>query len=107
MGKEILKLQNGSDIRGIAMNGVEGEDVNLTRYNALAIGAAFAHWLGFKTGKNSFDLKICVGRDPRITGPDLADALMSGMAYLGVQDSLLHQQCTCRQLCRTTNLMER
>ena len=31
MGKEILKLQNGSDIRGIAMNGVEGEDVNLTR----------------------------------------------------------------------------
>ena len=27
MGKEILKLQNGSDIRGIAMNGVEGEDV--------------------------------------------------------------------------------
>lgn len=87
MGKEILKLQNGSDIRGIAMNGVEGEDVNLTRYNALAIGAAFAHWLGFKVGKNSFDLKICVGRDPRITGPDLADALMSGMAYLGVQVS--------------------
>ena len=78
MGKEILKLQNGSDIRGIAMNGVEGEDVNLTRYNALAIGAAFAHWLGFKVGKNSFDLKICVGRDPRITGPDLADSLMSG-----------------------------
>ena len=63
MGKEILKLQNGSDIRGIAMNGVDGEDVHLTRYNALAIGAAFAHWLGFKVGKNSFDLKICVGRD--------------------------------------------
>ena len=51
MGKEILKLQNGSDIRGIAMNGVEGEDVNLTRYNALAIGAAFAHWLGFRLEK--------------------------------------------------------
>lgn len=87
MGKEIFKLQNGSDIRGIALPGVEGEEVNLTRYDALAIGASFAHWLGFKTGKNSFDLKICVGRDPRISGIDLADALMSGMAYLGVQVS--------------------
>ena len=87
MGKEILKLQNGSDIRGIAMNGVEGEDVNLTRYNALAIWRGICTLVRFQVGKNSFDLKICVGRDPRITGPDLADALMSGMAYLGVQVS--------------------
>ena len=43
MGKEIFKLQNGSDIRGIALPGVEGEEVNLTRYDALAIGASFAH----------------------------------------------------------------
>ncbi len=45
-GQRNFKASKRYDIRGIAMN-VEGEDVNLTRYNALAIGAAFAHWLGF------------------------------------------------------------
>ena len=27
--KELMKLQNGSDVRGIALEGVEGEKVNL------------------------------------------------------------------------------
>ena len=27
--KELMKLQNGSDVRGIALEGVEGEAVNL------------------------------------------------------------------------------
>ena len=27
--EELLKLQNGSDVRGIAVEGVAGEDVNL------------------------------------------------------------------------------
>lgn len=85
MGKEIFKLQNGSDIRGIAVNGIEGENINLTEADALIIGASFAHWLSFKVEKNTFDMKICVGRDPRISGNDLVDALLSGMAYLGVQ----------------------
>lgn len=85
MGKEIFELQNGSDIRGVAVEGVAGESVNLTAYDAMVIGASFAHWLSFKVGKNTFDMKICVGRDPRISGNDLTDALMSGMAYLGVQ----------------------
>ena len=28
--KELLKLKNGSDVRGVACEGIEGEHVNLT-----------------------------------------------------------------------------
>ena len=45
MGKEILKLQNGSDIRGIAAEGVAGEEVNLTALQAGVIGSSFVYWL--------------------------------------------------------------
>jgi phosphomannomutase len=83
MNKKIYELQNGSDIRGVAMPDC-GNEVNLDIYNAMSIGAAFAHWLGFKVGKNAFDLRICVGRDPRLSGKELEDALISGMSYLGV-----------------------
>ncbi|KAK7268077.1 hypothetical protein RIF29_20763 [Crotalaria pallida] len=38
---DFLRLQNGSDIRGVAVEGVEGEPVNLTEPVAEAIGAAF------------------------------------------------------------------
>lgn len=85
MNKKIYQLQNGSDIRGVALPGVEGEPVTLDEHTAMAIGASFAHWLAFKIGKNAFDLKICVGRDPRLSGKALSDALMSGMSYLGVR----------------------
>lgn len=40
-----MKLQNGSDIRGIAVAGVKGENVNLTPEIAKNIGAAFADFL--------------------------------------------------------------
>ena len=78
-----MKLQNGSDIRGIASEGVEGENVNLTPQIAKQIGYAFANWLAKKTSCQTKDLKIGVGRDSRITGPDLASALMEGIIFAG------------------------
>ena len=69
-----MKLQNGSDIRGIASEGVEGENVNLTPQIARQIGYAFANWLAKKSGCQAKDLKIGVGRDSRITGPVLLTA---------------------------------
>ena len=41
---EWKKLQNGSDIRGVALPGVEGQTVNLTPEAASFIGAAFGLW---------------------------------------------------------------
>ena len=48
-----MKLQNGSDIRGIASEGVEGENVNLTPQIARQIGYAFANWLAKKSASQA------------------------------------------------------
>ncbi len=82
---DFLKLQNGSDIRGVAIDGVPGEEVNITPEVAGAIGGAFAYWLGFKTGKNPFDLRICVGHDSRLSADSLKDGLLKGVAMFGAE----------------------
>ena len=48
---EYKKLQNGSDIRGIAIDGIDGEKPNLTPKEANHIAAGFAKWLREKTGR--------------------------------------------------------
>ena len=55
--KDFMKLQNGSDIRGIACEGIEGEHTNLTPRAAYLIGQAFAIWLMEKKG---IDLTTCI-----------------------------------------------
>ena len=47
------KLQNGSDIRGVALEGIAGQSVNLTEEVCRSIGRGFALWLCQKTGKGS------------------------------------------------------
>ena len=42
---EFLKLQNGSDIRGVAVAGVPSEEVTLTPAVVEKIGAAFVRFL--------------------------------------------------------------
>ena len=48
---EYSKLQNGSDIRGVALPLVAAEPVNLTEEAAGQIGRAFAAWLVERCGK--------------------------------------------------------
>ena len=67
---DIFKLQNGSDIRGIALNGVLGEEVNLTNEVSFKIANAFAVWLKKKTNKKN--VVITIGRDSRLSGESLA-----------------------------------
>lgn len=78
-----MKLQNGSDVRGIALEGVAGEHVNLTEDACNAIAQAFVEWLSHKTGKNAGELKIGVGRDSRVSGPALEEAVVRGMIFSG------------------------
>lgn len=80
---DLRKLQNGSDIRGIAVDGIEGEAVNLTQNAAGAIGTAFCIWLASKLDKPVFTLKICVGNDPRISGDELKAGIMMGVQMTG------------------------
>ena len=85
MVEDIKKLQNGSDIRGIACEGVAGEHVNLTEDAGNLIGGAFARWLAEKTGKNIEELKIGIGHDSRITADSLFAAAAKGIAATGAK----------------------
>ncbi|XP_020549257.1 uncharacterized protein LOC105161098 isoform X2 [Sesamum indicum] len=80
-----LKLQNGSDIRGVAVYGVEGEPVTLTEPVTEAIAAAFAAWLlDRKKPDPSKRLKVSIGHDSRISAQKLQDAVSRGLAGAGV-----------------------
>lgn len=81
--ENLLKLQNGSDIRGIAVDGVEGEKVNLTGDIANRIGQGFIAWLSKKTGKDAKNLRIGVGHDSRITADAMKTGVMAGMQSKG------------------------
>ncbi|MBQ7620465.1 MAG: phosphomannomutase/phosphoglucomutase, partial [Treponema sp.] len=84
MDEQMLKLQNGSDIRGVALEGVEGENVNLTPSIANRIGQAFAQWLSAKTKKSMDQLKVGIGMDSRISGQNLMIAVSAGLITNGV-----------------------
>jgi phosphomannomutase len=76
-------LQNGSDIRGIALEGIAGEDVNLTIQVAGKIGLAFAEFISGKLNIPVNKLHISIGRDSRISGPGLARAIIDQLLSLG------------------------
>ena len=82
---DLMKLQNGSDVRGVALEGVEGEHVNLTPEIATKIGCAFVSWLSSKSKKSAADLTIGVGRDSRVSGPAIADGLIAGILSTGAK----------------------
>ncbi len=79
------KLQNGSDIRGVALEGIAGEKVNLTPNVANILGQAFVSWLSKKLTKKPSDLTISLGRDSRLSGPSLLSAGMEGISLMGSQ----------------------
>ena len=85
--KDITKLQNGSDIRGIAIDGVPGEEPDLTKERAGQITGAFCYWLSQKVQKNPVVLNICVGMDPRISGPELKEGALEAISLWGAHGS--------------------
>ena len=83
--QNLMKLQNGSDIRGIACEGVIGEDVNLTQEAGNLIGGAFVKWLAAKKNKEIKDLRIGIGHDSRITADSLYKAAAMGIVAAGAK----------------------
>ena len=80
---EWKKLQNGSDIRGVAMEGVPGQTVNLTNDVAEKLASSFVVWLCKKTGKMPRALTVAVGTDSRLTGPSLKNSVNIGITRMG------------------------
>ena len=78
------KLQNGSDIRGVALEGIEGQHINLTEQACRDIGRGFALWLVKKAGRNN-DLRVAVGRDSRLSGETLCGWICEAMVDQGLQ----------------------
>ena len=76
------KLQNGSDIRGVALEGIEGQHVNLTEQACKDIGRGFALWLAKKTGKKV--LRVAIGRDSRLSGEALCGWICEAMVAQGL-----------------------
>jgi len=78
------KLQNGSDIRGVALEGFAGQPITLTEEVCRDIGRGFSLWLIKKTGKTA-NLRVAVGRDSRLSGETLCGWLCEAMVEQGLQ----------------------
>ena len=76
-------LQNGSDIRGVALEGVAGENVNLTSEVVRKIGVAFKKWLEKQFNSEKTGLKVGVGMDSRLSGPELKTAVCESLSAAG------------------------
>ena len=78
-----LKLQNGSDIRGVASESIEEQPVTLTDPIVRSIGCAFAQWLAKRVDKPAQQLKISVGHDSRISANQVKTAIFQGLISAG------------------------
>ena len=83
--KDLMKLQNGSDVRGIAIDGVEGESVNLTTEAVNRIASGFVKFLSDKLAKPAKELKIAIGHDSRVSAPQLKEAAFKALAASGTK----------------------
>ncbi len=81
----MIKLQNGSDVRGIALDGVPGEEVNLTPERVNRIVGAFLQWLSQDSAKPIEELKVGIGHDSRLSAESLKVAALKAIAASGAQ----------------------
>ena len=79
MENVFASVQNGSDVRGVAI-ATDQENVTLTEGMAFFIAVAFGEHLVRKTGKALADLRIGIGHDSRVTAEAFARAAACGLA---------------------------
>ncbi len=77
------QFKSGTDIRGVASEGVEGEPLNMTDEVIRNMAGGFALWLSKKVGKDAADMVVSVGRDSRISGERIAKAVTETLCSFG------------------------
>lgn len=77
-------FKSGTDVRAVAMDGVEGEPLDMTDEVVSRIVGGFAYWLSQKSGKAANTLTVSVGRDSRLSGPRIRDAAVAALTAAGV-----------------------
>jgi len=80
---DLKKLQNGSDIRGFALD-TENQKKNLTEKTVKQIANGLIGWWLEKSDKPLTETTITVGHDSRLTGPAIKDWLSEVFTGLGV-----------------------
>lgn len=83
--KEYARLKSGTDIRGVASEGVANEPVELTDERVCSISAAFLQWLCERTGKKPYDLSVSVGHDSRISADRIKRQVISALSRGGAR----------------------
>lgn len=74
-------LWNGSDLRGVATDGIIGEKTTMTVENVAAIGQGFIRWLNEQGRLHS--RRIAIGMDCRITSPMFLETLEESITDMG------------------------
>ncbi|KAL5553214.1 hypothetical protein UlMin_040615 [Ulmus minor] len=85
---KIRRLQNGSDIRGVALEGEKGRTVDLSPPAVEAIAESFGEWVIKRLEKERGDVpeenvRVSLGRDPRVSGAALSVAVFAGLTRGG------------------------
>lgn len=80
---ELKNLQNGSDIRGVAIS-AEGFAANLTSVEAKRIALGIVEWLKRDKNMTTTPLKIAIGQDSRLSGPEIKEGLAEAFLSEGV-----------------------
>lgn len=81
---DYLKFKSGTDIRGVASEGVEGEHINLTDYAVKSMTGGFLLWLEKYLNMSADKMKISVGHDSRISAHRIKNAVVEVLMMAGV-----------------------
>lgn len=79
------QFKSGTDIRGIAAEGVENEHINLTDDAVKAMTNGFLVWFCKKYQKNADEITVSVGHDSRISADRIKNAVISVLVKKGVR----------------------
>lgn len=97
-------LKSGSDIRGVALEGVPGQPVQLTDEVAENIGWGFIYWLEEKTTPaHGTAFTVAVGHDSRLSADRLTSALVRGLTAAGAHVKLCGLASTPAMFMTTVN----
>ena len=78
-------LKSGTDIRGVACEGVKGEKINLTDDVVKGSAKGFIKFISEKSGKKPSELLLSVGHDSRITGEHIASLVIEEFTKSGAR----------------------
>ncbi len=78
------QFKSGTDIRGVASDGVAGEEVNLTDGAVEKMTLGFALWLADHEKKAVSELTVALGHDPRISAERLRGDVETALTSCGV-----------------------